>query len=141
MANNPKPWRVSLILKIAFGGWTFTQCTVMTKFSRFKDVEYGTLFKLLDSYIPLVLSIYSTSFKLNNFSEYLRVPVRKNQTNLKIQTIVVSFSFPTTLSSPLIKRFPFISLPKWLVPILFKCGRSLSPVYLDKLEENTETIT
>ena len=48
----------------------------MTKFSKFKDVEYGTLFNLLDNYIPLVLSIYSTSFKLNKFSEYFRAMIR-----------------------------------------------------------------
>lgn len=74
MADNPKPWRVSTILDIVYGGWT--QCTVMTKLSRFKDVEYGTLFNLLDSYIPLLLSIYSISFKLNNLSEYLRAMIR-----------------------------------------------------------------
>lgn len=48
----------------------------MTKFSRFKDVEYGTLFNLLDNFIPLVLPIYSISFKLNKFSEYFRAMIR-----------------------------------------------------------------
>ena len=48
----------------------------MRKFSKFKDVEYGTLYNLLDNYIPLVLSIYSISFKLNNFSEYFRAMIR-----------------------------------------------------------------
>ena len=48
----------------------------MAKFSRFKDAEYGTLFTLLDSYIPLVLWIHSISFKLNNFSEYFRAMIR-----------------------------------------------------------------
>ena len=76
LADNPKPWRVSLILEIVYGGWTLIRHTVMKKFSRFKDLEYGTLFNLLDSYIPLVLSIYSISFKLNNFSEYLRAMIR-----------------------------------------------------------------
>ena len=46
--------------------------TVMRKFLKFKDVEYGTLYNLLDNYIPLVLSIYSIYLKLNNFSEYFR---------------------------------------------------------------------
>ena len=71
LADHPKPWRISLILEIVYGGWTLVRHTVMRKFSRFKDVEYGTLYNLLDNYIPLVLSTYSISFKLNNFSEYL----------------------------------------------------------------------
>ena len=48
----------------------------MAKFFKFKDVEYGTLLNLLDNYIPLVLSIYSISFKLNNFAEYFRAMIR-----------------------------------------------------------------
>ena len=76
LADNPKPWRISLILEIVYGGWTLIRHTVMAKFLRFKDAEYGTLFTLLDSYIPLVLSIYSISFKLNNFSEYFRAMIR-----------------------------------------------------------------
>lgn len=31
------------------------------------NLEYATLFNLLDNYIPLVLSIYSITFKVNNF--------------------------------------------------------------------------
>ena len=76
LADNPKPWRISLILEIVYGGWTLIRHTVMRKFSRFKDVQYGTLYNLLDNYIPLVLSIYSISFKLNNFSEYFRAMIR-----------------------------------------------------------------
>ena len=76
LADNPKPWRISLIIEIVYGGWTLIRCTVMSKFSRFKDAEYGTLFILLDSYIPLVLSLYSISLKLNNFSEYFRAMIR-----------------------------------------------------------------
>ena len=76
LADNPKPWKNSLILEIVYGGWTLIRHTVMRKFSEFKDVEYGTLYNLLDNYIPLVLSIYSISFKLNNFSEYFRAMIR-----------------------------------------------------------------
>ena len=76
LADNPKPWRISLILEIVCGGWTLIRQTVMRKFLKFKDVEYGTLYNLLDNYIPLVLSIYSISFKLNNFSEYFRAMIR-----------------------------------------------------------------
>ena len=73
LAEKPKPWRISLLLEIVYGGWTLIRETVMKKFWRFKDPEYATLFNLVDNYIPLVLSIYSISFKLNNFSEYFRV--------------------------------------------------------------------
>ena len=48
----------------------------MQKFCQFEDPQYGTLLNLLDNYIPLVLSIYSISFKLNHFSEYFRAIVR-----------------------------------------------------------------
>ena len=76
LADRPKPWRVSLILEIVYGGWTLIRRTVMHKFSQFKDVQYGTLLNLLDNYIPLVLSIYSISFKRNHFSEYFRAIIR-----------------------------------------------------------------
>ena len=76
LADKPKPWRISLLLEIVYGGWTLIRESVMKKFWRFKDPEYGTLFNLLDNYIPLVLSIYSISFKLNNFSEYFRAMIR-----------------------------------------------------------------
>ena len=76
LADKPKPWRVSLILEIVYGGWTLIRQTVMQKFCQFKDPQYGTLINLLDNYIPLVLSIYSISFKLNHFSEYFRAIIR-----------------------------------------------------------------
>ena len=72
LADKPKPWRISLLLEVVYGGWTLIRHCVISKFWRFKDAEYGTLFNLLDNYIPLVLSIYSISFKLNYFSEYFR---------------------------------------------------------------------
>ncbi len=74
--QNPKSWRVGLILEMVYSGWTLIRRNVMTKFPRFKNVEYGTLFNLLHSYIPLVLSIYSISFKRNKFSEYFRAMIR-----------------------------------------------------------------
>ena len=76
LADKPKPWRISLLLEVVYGGWTLIRHSVISKFWRFKDAEYGTLFNLLDNYIPLVLSIYSISFKLNHFSEYFRAMIR-----------------------------------------------------------------
>ena len=76
LADKPKPWRISLLLEVVYGGWTLIRHSVISKFWRFKDAEYGTLFNLLDNYIPLVLSICSISFKLNHFSEYFRAMIR-----------------------------------------------------------------
>ncbi|KAK2551336.1 hypothetical protein P5673_027730 [Acropora cervicornis] len=76
LADKPKPWRKSLLLEVVYGRWTLIRHSVVSKFWRFKDAEYGTLFNLLDNYIPLVLSIYSISFKLNHFSEYFRAMIR-----------------------------------------------------------------
>jgi len=75
LADKPKPWRISLLLETVYGGWTLIRESVMKEFWRFKDPEYGTLLNLLDNYIPLALSIYSISFKLNNFSEYFRAMI------------------------------------------------------------------
>ena len=49
---------------------------VKEKFKFSKDAEYMTLLNLLDNYIPLVLTIYSTTFKLNNFIEYFNAVIR-----------------------------------------------------------------
>ena len=76
LADKPKPWRVSLILEIVYGGWSLIQQTVMQKFYEFKDPQYGTLLNPLNNYIPLLLSIYSISFRLNHFSEYLLAIIR-----------------------------------------------------------------
>ena len=42
----------------------------------FKDEEYGILFNLSANYIPLILLIYSITFKPKNCSEYFRVMIR-----------------------------------------------------------------
>ena len=69
LADKPKPWRISLlhVLEVVCGAWTLIRYFVISKFWCFKDAEYGALFNMLDNYIPLVLSIYSISFKLNHF--------------------------------------------------------------------------
>ena len=48
----------------------------MTKFQNSKDIQYGTLFNLLENYIPLVLTIYTITFKRNNFKEYFNAMIR-----------------------------------------------------------------
>ena len=59
LAKKPKPWRISLLLEIIYGGWTLIRDMVLSAFFKCKDIEYLTLVNLLDSYVPLVLSIYT----------------------------------------------------------------------------------
>ena len=54
-----------------------------------------------------------------------------------IKKLQLVFPFPPRL----IKRFPFISLHIVVSSKIFICGRSQSPVYVDRREENTEKIT
>ena len=70
LARKPKPWRVSLLLEVMYGGWTLIRDTILSVFSQCKDVQYLTLLNLLDNYAPLVLSIYSIVFKCNNYDLY-----------------------------------------------------------------------
>lgn len=68
LAMKPKPWRVSFLLEIMYGGWTVVRDQILGVFANSKDVEFLTLVNLLDTYIPLSLSIYSVIFK-NNMSD------------------------------------------------------------------------
>ena len=59
LAKNPKPWRISLILELVYGGWLFIRDAVKNKFRVCKDIEYRTILNLLDNYLPLVLTTVS----------------------------------------------------------------------------------
>ena len=72
----PKPWRISLIRELVYGGWLFNRDAVKNKFSVCKDIEYRTLRNLLDNYLPLLLTIYTVTLKLNNFTEYFHGMIR-----------------------------------------------------------------
>ncbi|XP_028410469.1 uncharacterized protein LOC114533084 [Dendronephthya gigantea] len=76
MPKSPKPWKINLILETVYGGWTLIREQVATKFQYSKDIQYGALLNLLDNYLPLVLTIYSITFKRNNFSEYYNAMIR-----------------------------------------------------------------
>ena len=67
LAKKPKPWRVSLLLEVIYGGWTQVRDMILSVFYKCKDIEFLTLVNLLDNYIPLVLSIYSIVFKCNKY--------------------------------------------------------------------------
>ena len=59
LAKNPRPWRISLILEVVYCGWLFIRNSVKSKFCFCKDS-----------------SIYSVTYKLNNFQEYLNAMIR-----------------------------------------------------------------
>ena len=76
LADKPKPWRINLILETVYGGWTLIRNQVMSKNKSSKDYQYGVLFNLLDNYLPLVLTIFTVTFKRNNFGEYFNAMIR-----------------------------------------------------------------
>ena len=76
LAKTPKPWRVSLLLEVAYGGWTLVRETILSVFCHCKDMEFLTLVNLVDNYIPLVLSIYSIVFKSNDYTLYYKSLLR-----------------------------------------------------------------
>ena len=72
LADNPKPWRINLILETVYGGWTSSD----SKFKDTKDYQYGVLFNLLDNYLPLILTIYTITFKRNDFPQYFNAMIQ-----------------------------------------------------------------
>ena len=70
LAKKPKPWRITLLLELFFGGWTLIREPVLQRLQRFKDVQFLTLINLADNYVPLPLCIYSVIFKANAFHLY-----------------------------------------------------------------------
>ena len=70
LAKKPKPWRITLLLELLFGGWTLIREPVLQRLQRFKDVQFLTLINLVDNYVPLALCIYSVIFKANAFHLY-----------------------------------------------------------------------
>ena len=70
LAHKPRPWRVTLLLELAYGGWTVIREPILNRLARFKDVQFVTLLHLLDNNIPITLSIYSVLFKSNHYHGY-----------------------------------------------------------------------
>ncbi|XP_028405775.1 uncharacterized protein LOC114528351 [Dendronephthya gigantea] len=76
LAKKPKPWRVSLLLEVLYGGWTLIRENIISIFYHCKEVEFLTLINLVDNYVPLVLSIYSVIFKCNDYQLYCKSLLR-----------------------------------------------------------------
>ncbi len=66
------PWRIALILELCYGGWSLIRESILSVFgNQCKDLQFLTLLNFLESYLPLVLTIYAVIFRSNNFQLYL----------------------------------------------------------------------
>ena len=65
LAKKPKPWRISLLLEVVYGGWLFVRDALLSVFAGSKDIQYLTLLNLLDTYVPMSLCIHSVIFRDN----------------------------------------------------------------------------
>ena len=70
LAKKPRPYRISFLLEVLYGGWSLIRSQVLIVFANSKDIEYMVLLNLLDNYIPTVLSVYSIIFKGNDSEQY-----------------------------------------------------------------------
>ena len=70
LADKPKPWHTQFLLEITYGGWTLVRNAMKTVFQKSKDLQYGTLLNLLETYTPLSLTTYNILFKLNRLDDY-----------------------------------------------------------------------
>ena len=46
LANKPRPWRVTLLLELAYGGWTLIRQPILQRLEKFKDVQFLTLIEV-----------------------------------------------------------------------------------------------
>lgn len=77
LAKKPKPWRINLLLELAYSGWLKIRTVIMSKFGTIcKDVEYRMAIDLLDNVIPSVLDIYAILFRSGSFEHYVETVFR-----------------------------------------------------------------
>ncbi|RIB08714.1 hypothetical protein C2G38_2210869 [Gigaspora rosea] len=95
LPQNPKPWRINLLLEISRSAWQEVSTAVEAKFgSLCKDAEYLTLKDLLDNTILLVLDIYAVLFRSGDFEAYL-------ESCFRVWTIFLKFSRRNYTKAPL----------------------------------------
>jgi len=71
-AKKPKPWRINLLLDLAYNGWCKIRDVINLKFGcTCKDTEYCMMVDLLDNIIPSTLDIYATLFRSGSYDEYI----------------------------------------------------------------------
>ncbi len=66
LAKKLKPYKINLILELAFQGWSQVRLIILQKFELSKDPEVQYLINLLDNIIPLVLDFYPVIFHSEN---------------------------------------------------------------------------
>ena len=71
LAKKPKPYRISTLITMAFGGWTVVRDVVLEKFQNCKDTQYVYLLNLLDELVPLAYYFYPVIFRSGNFDLYM----------------------------------------------------------------------
>jgi hypothetical protein len=72
LAKKPKPWRINLLLELAYQGWLKIKIKILEKFGSIcKNVEYRMLIDLLDNVIPSTLDVYAVLFRSGSFDEYI----------------------------------------------------------------------
>ena len=77
LAKKPKPWRINLLLELAYQGWLKIKAKVLERFGSIcKDVEYRMLVDLLDNVIPATLDVYAVLFRSGSFDEYVETIFR-----------------------------------------------------------------
>ena len=76
LAEKPKPWRINLLLYLAYMGWNLVKDHIFSRFNQSKNIGYQTFVDLLDNLIPATLDIYANLFRGNRFEEYLETIFR-----------------------------------------------------------------
>eukprot|EP00733_Pompholyxophrys_punicea_P000894 Pompholyxophrys_punicea_v1_NODE_355_length_2174_cov_4.135849.p1 type:complete len:456 gc:universal NODE_355_length_2174_cov_4.135849:1378-11(-) len=76
LAKKPKPWRITLILELARGGWLKVRNDIRHAFGNCCDPEYAFMINLLDDLVPASLDIYSTYYRSNDFLGFLHCLLR-----------------------------------------------------------------
>jgi hypothetical protein len=70
LAKKPKPYKINLLLELAFKGWYQVRLIILHKFEHSKDPEARYLINLLDNTIPLVLDFYAVIFRSGSWPAY-----------------------------------------------------------------------
>ncbi|RIB17302.1 hypothetical protein C2G38_1444600 [Gigaspora rosea] len=77
LARKPKPWRINLLLELAYQGWITIKPKILAKFeATCKDVKYRMLINLFDNVIPATLDVYAVLFRSGSFNEYVEMVFR-----------------------------------------------------------------
>jgi len=76
LAKKPKPYRINLLLDLAFKGWLLVKESIQNLFQNCKDPEARTFIDLLNNIIPLVLDFYPIIFRSGHWEAYEEAMLR-----------------------------------------------------------------